>query len=355
MQITKRRRWLLALSAVVAILGISAAAAGFWYQQNISPIDKNDDQAVRINIAKGATAQEIANSLEEKQLIRSKLIFNIYLKINGGGSGFQSGIYSVKRSQSLPDIVKHLISGKADERSITLYPGAVLKSAKPKPTDVFSVLKAAGYSEDDIKQAFAADYQSSILKNRPKGADLEGYIYGETYFVAVDASAEQVVHRAINQLETVIRDNGLEAKFKKQGLSPHEGIILASIIERESIGCPGQEVCQDQRKIASVFYNRLELGMNLGSDVTYHYIADKQGKERDFRLDSPYNTRRYPGLPPGPIATPGISALNAAADPAQTDYLFFLSGDDDVTYFAKTESQHNQNIRDHCQKKCLLP
>lgn len=93
----------------------------------------------------------------------------------------------------------------------------------------------------------------------------------------------------------------------------------------------------------------------LGSDVTYHYVADKLGVERNYLLDSPYNTRINTGLPPGPIAVPGLSALNAVADPQKTDYLFFLSGYDDVTYFGKTEADHNNNIRNHCQQKCLLP
>ena len=92
--------------------------------------------------------------------------------------------------------------------------------------------------------------------------------------------------------------------------------------------------------------------MNLGSDVTYQYAADKLGVARDTQLDSPYNTRVHKGLPPGPIATPGLSALNAVANPAQTDYLFFLSGDDNVTYFAKTDAEHIANAKAHCRQKC---
>ncbi len=146
--------------------------------------------------------------------------------------------------------------------------------------------------------------------------------------------------------EEVVNNNLVEG-FKQQGLNLYEGITLASIIQRESIG-------GDEPQIAQVFYLRLSIDMPLGSDVTYQYIADKMGVTRDTNLDSPYNTRRYPGLPPGPIAVPGIAALKAAANPAEGDYLYFLSGDDDITYFSRTLEGHEQNIVEHCQKKCQI-
>jgi UPF0755 protein len=96
-------------------------------------------------------------------------------------------------------------------------------------------------------------------------------------------------------------------------------------------------------------------GIQLGSDVTYQYIADKTGIPRDPGIDSPYNTRRFIGLPPGPISSPGLSALKAVGSPASSDYLYFLSGDDDVTYFAKTEAEHEANISAHCKVKCATP
>ena len=145
----------------------------------------------------------------------------------------------------------------------------------------------------------------------------------------------------------MLEQNQLQEAFAEQGLSLYEGITLASIIQREAIG-------GDEPQIAQVFYSRLSIGMELGSDVTYQYIADKTGVARDVNLDSPYNTRRYVGLPPGPIASPGVDALLATANPAEGDYLYFLSGDDDVTYFARTLEEHETNIREHCQQKCQI-
>ena len=146
----------------------------------------------------------------------------------------------------------------------------------------------------------------------------------------------------------MVQKHDLVKKYKQRGLTLYEGITLASIVQREVNGL------DDQKKVAGVFYNRLKQDMMLGSDVTYQYIADKTGQQRSPSLDSPYNTRRYTGLPPGPIAVPGESALLAVAEPTKSDYLYFLSGDDDKTYFGKTEAEHERNIQQHCQKKCLI-
>ena len=202
--------------------------------------------------------------------------------------------------------------------------------------EVESVLLKAGFSDDQIKKAFAAKYDSLVFAGRPENAGLEGYIYGETFYISPDETAEQVLQRSIDHLEKIVKKYNLEEKFKARGLTLYQGITLASIIQRESIGCgSGVETCEDQRKIASVFYNRLKANMPLGSDVTYQYIADKTGVERSPNLKSPYNTRIQKGLTPGPIASPSLSALNAAADPINSDYLYFLSGDDDITYLRK--------------------
>ena len=150
--------------------------------------------------------------------------------------------------------------------------------------------------------------------------------------------------------------NNLVEGFKQQGLTLYEGITLASIVQRESITPPDtSEPSADQKQIAQVFYSRLAAGMTLGSDVTYQYAADKLGVARDVNLDSPYNTRRYKGLPPGPIASPGLTALKAVAAPAAGDYLFFLTGDDNITYFAHTDAEHKANIINHCAKNCSTP
>ena len=357
MKIRKQRIWLLVLSIIVAIAGVSALGATVWYKQMLSPVDVNSQQTFRINIKEGMGSSDIAKTLEDNEIVKYSLAFSIYTRLHNSASKFKAGVYSVKSSQSVDEIINHLTSSKTDEIAITFYPGSTLNK-KMKNSDgreVESVLLKAGFSDDQIKKAFAAKYDNPVFAGRPENAGLEGYIYGETFYISPDETAEQVLQRSIDHLEKIVKKYNLEEKFKARGLTLYQGITLASIIQRESIGCgSGVETCEDQRKIASVFYNRLKANMPLGSDVTYQYIADKTGVERSPNLKSPYNTRIQKGLTPGPIASPSLSALSAAADPINSDYLYFLSGDDDATYFAKTNEEHEANVKAHCQKKCQI-
>jgi len=207
----------------------------------------------------------------------------------------------------------------------------------------------AGYSENEVDAALRASYTSPLFDGKPASADLEGYIYGETYAFNTDTSVEVVLEKTFEQYYSVISENNLAKKYSDKELTLYQGITLASIIQREA-----SPSGSDMPQIAEVFYNRLAAGMPLGSDVTYQYIADKTGVPRDPNLDSPYNTRRYTGLPPGPIATPGEKALLAVANPTSGDYLYFLSGDDNTTYFARTNAEHEANIKNHCQTKCQI-
>ena len=164
----------------------------------------------------------------------------------------------------------------------------------------------------------------------------------------------EVLSQIFEHYQSNIVKYELKQGFAKQGLSLFEGITLASIVQRETLSPAGDEPTEDQRMVAQVFLNRLNSGMNLGSDVTYQYIADKLNIARDPTLDNPYNTRVYRGLPPGPISSPSLSALRSVTNPIDNNYLYFLSGDDDITYFATTNYEHEQNIKNHCQKKCLI-
>lgn len=293
-----------------------------------------------VTISSGSTPDEIASELASQQVIRSAQVFLWYTKITGTQHVLQAGVYRLSPSESTPQVVEHLTKGNVDAFDITFLPGATLAQNK-------AVFLKAGYSEQEVDAAFAKSYSSPLFEAKPANADLEGYILGNTYRFGAGTSVEAVLEHIFELYYEEVVNNNLVEGFKQQGLNLYEGITLASIIQRESIG-------GDEPQIAQVFYLRLSIDMPLGSDVTYQYIADKMGVTRDTNLDSPYNTRRYPGLPPGPIAVPGIAALKAAANPAEGDYLYFLSGDDDITYFSRTLEGHEQNIVEHCQKKCQI-
>ncbi len=215
--------------------------------------------------------------------------------------------------------------------------------------DTVSVLLKAGYSQAEIDYALNFNYSGPLFAGKPAGSSLEGYIYGETYNFNAGVPISDIFQTAFDEFyEEVQRDN-LVAAFAARGLSLYQGITLASIIQREASDY------EEQRKIAQVFYSRLQEGMKLESCVTYQYISDKIGVARDVNIDSPYNTRRYEGLPPGPISSPGRSALLAAANPADTSYLYFLNGDDNITYFSYTNEEHMANRSAYCLVKCSIP
>lgn len=327
------------LGLLLLVIGV-VVGAWFWYQAQLAPLGKDSNEHVKVTIEQGTTPAQIAELLEEKKVIRSSTAFGLYTRFSQTQNQLQAGSYRLSPADSTPEIVKHLVKGNVDTFDITFYPGATLKGNR-------EALIKAGYSEQEVDAALNASYESPLFADKPVSADLEGYIYGDTYKFGSGATVQQILQYTFDTYASVIEEHDLVAKFKAQGLNLFQGITLASIIQRESGG-------NDEAQIASVFYNRLAIDMELGSDVTYQYIADKTGVARDPNLDSPYNTRRYAGLPPGPIAAPGLKALLGAANPADTDYLFFLSGDDNVTYYGRTLEEHEQNIADHCKEKCQI-
>jgi UPF0755 protein len=219
-------------------------------------------------------------------------------------------------------------------------------------------LRQAGFSDAQITAALNKTYQGPVFDAKPAGTSLEGYIYGETYYVDTDATAEQVLQMTFDQMYKDLQANGLPQKFANQGLTMYEAITLASIVQRE-LNCEGKpteerkERCYGyQRTIAQIFLKRLKEGGMLGSDVTFIYAADMLGVAPTVDIDSPYNTRIHAGLPPGPIAAPGLLALKAVGNPTDTDYYFFIAGDDGLIYFAKDLAGHEANIKNHCQQLC---
>jgi UPF0755 protein len=324
-----------------AIIGVGIAFV-IWFNVQLTPLSNDGSQKISVNIESNMTPGAIGHLLQTKQVVRSGLAFEIYSRLKGLENNLQAGLYSLLPSESTNAIVEQLTKGSVETVDVTFLPGATLRQNQ-------QVLLDLGYSATEIDTAFAKTYNSPLFDTRPVGKDLEGYIYGETYRFNSGVPLETILQRAFDEYYKVIQDNNLVAAFKAHGLTLYEGITLASIIQREVSGA------EDQKKVAQVFYSRMSQGIQLGSDVTYKYIADKLGLVSDPKLDNPYNTRIYVGLPPGPISSPGLSALMAVANPASTNYLYFLAGDDGITYFSTTEAGHNANIINHCQKNCSSP
>lgn len=331
--------WILGSIAVLVVALVLGAVA--WYKVSLRPVAPGDKGRERVEIASGMSPKDIGELLEENKLIRSQLAFDIYTRLSDTRGKLQAGVYSLSPSESMEAIVDHIVSGKSDQFSITFLPGATLAENR-------EALVKAGYSESDVDAALNKTYDSPLLAGKPRGANLEGYIYGETYTFDSSATPEQILEKTFDTFYQVVKEENLIAAFKKQKLTLYQGITLASIIQREVPNA------KDQKQVAQIFLKRYREDMPLGSDVTAYYGADLEGVERAVTVDTPYNTRMHKGLPPGPIGAPGLTALQAVANPAKGDYVYFLSGDDDVTYYARTDAEHEANIRDHCQIKCAM-
>lgn len=250
---------------------------------------------------------------------------------------------------------------KAAVFRFTITPGETIFDVKKKllavnrdNKDANDEGKIPNYTAEEIEAAFNADYDFEFLKSRPEGASLEGYLYPETYeFYSTDTVGD-VLSKFLKGMEKVISENNLIEKYQERGLNLYQGITLASVVQKES------STPADQAKVAQVFYSRLNYGWKMGSDVTVSYAIDKIDPDRQIysdnaaalTIDSCYNTRLYTGLPCGPIANPGLSAMLAVAEPTDTAYLYFLTGDDGLMYYSYTETEHNQNIYLHCQTLC---
>ncbi|MBC7868839.1 endolytic transglycosylase MltG [Candidatus Saccharibacteria bacterium] len=333
---------------VAAVLIGSGLAAWIWYGVQLTPLTGDKEKLIAVTVESGSTPSQIGNLLQDKAIIRSSLAFDVNTRLSGTRSKLQAGTYRLSPGDSTPQIVKHLVSGKVDQFTITFLPGATLKQH-------VKVLLKAGFSQSEVDVALSQSYDSPLFEGKPAGTDLEGYIYGETYSFSSGSTAKAILQRTFDEFAQVIKDNNLVAGFKQQNLTLYQGITLASIVQRESISPKSGEPTTDQKQIAQVFYTRLNAGMPLGSDVTFIYAANKLGVTPISTLESPYNTRIITGLPPGPIASPGITALKATAAPALGDYVYFVAGDDGKTYFGRTLEEHEANVARYCTVECNKP
>jgi len=329
---------LLVAAIVAGCLFIASVCAVGWYAWATGPRSNNAEKH-RVVIQPGETATTIGKKLYNQQLIRSSHAFDLYTQLSGTRSKLQAGGYLLSANQSVSSIVEHLVIGKTDEFDITILPGQSLKKLREQ-------FKKDGFSDSEIDEAFNAKYQHPLLATRPEGATLEGYIYPETYRMNADQSLQDLLKRSFDEMYKLLEEKNYLAAFSSRNLTIHQALTLGSIIQME------EPDAADQRQVAQVMYKRLGIGMMLGSDVTFVYAAELTGVEPSVSIDSPYNTRKYAGLPPGPIATMNASALDAVANPAPGEYLFFVAGDDGITRFSMTEQEHQANVDAHCKQLC---
>lgn len=349
---SRNKLWIIVATVLVFCVGALVMAV-IWYFSALEPVSDNTDRIkFTIDSESVPSASGIASDLKGSSLIRSELAFLIYVRQAGVAQNLQAGTFYLSQSDSVSEIVEQLMDGKSDSFEITFYPGAVLFDPTDTPdkkrTDVYTMLRRAGYSDEEVKQGLAKEYDHPLLAGKPDSANLEGYIYGETYLFDRRATVEEIIIHTFDVFYGRIEEAGILDKLVDVDMTLYEAITLASVIEREVSG-----QLEDQRIVSQIFHRRLKIGEPLGADATFVYVAQQRNEVPSINIDSPYNTRVNKGLPPGPIASPHIKSLEATVDPADTDYLFFVSGDDGTNHFAHTNAEHEENVRRYCTIECF--
>lgn len=309
------------LGSVVAILFLALFV--FW-QISLSPVSATDKTPQVFVVAPGSGLHQVADSLASQGLIRNSLVFLVYMKLTGQDSKIQKGDFKFTPSQTAQQIAKELTQGTLDVW-VTVIPGK-------RADEIADIL------EQNIT-SYSDDWRAQLRLH-------EGYLFPDTYLIPKNATIDQIITIMTNNFNTKYA-TALSQQTNK--LTQEQAVILASILQREA---PSGE---DMRKVASVLENRLAIGMALQVDASVQYALGYNTAEKtwwkknlttnDLHIDSAYNTYAQPGLPPTPIASPDLEALEAALNPAQTNYLYYISDAHGVMHYATTLDQHNANIR----------
>ncbi|MGG1833585.1 endolytic transglycosylase MltG, partial [Cytobacillus firmus] len=340
---------------VAIILLISAAAVlggGYFYINSaLKPVDPDNNKPKKVEIPIGSSVTGIGTVLEENGIIRDARVFKYYVKFKNE-AGFMAGEYELKPSMNMKEILDSLKTGKVMEevafkitipegKQLEQIAGIIAEKTDKKPEDVLKKLNEKAFIKS-LMTEYPELLTKEILGENIK-YPLEGYLFPATYpFYKEDPTIEEIVEVMLDKTASVIEE--YSGDMEKREYTPHKLLTMASLIEEEATA----KVDRDQ--IASVFYNRIDTGMPLQTDPTVLY-AHGEHKSRvlykDLEIDSPYNTYKYPGLTPGPISNAGVSSIEAALVPAETDYLYFLATSSGEVLFSKTLDEHNQKKAQH--------
>jgi UPF0755 protein len=329
----KRMKILVGLLAVL----VAAAFLSLVIYLKIQPPTKTQGQAVYFEIKPAESSFQIADGLMRHGLIKSKWLFLFFLKMKKGV--IQAGVYELKPSLNLTETVKILTEGQVKEWTVTFPEGFSTKDMAERLEKMNIVDKELFLKETSLVGKYKNEFP--FLAD-VRASNLEGYLFPDTYRFSIKTTAEEIVKKMLSNFNKKV-NNTLGEEIKKQGKNMNDVIILASIVEREAKG-------DDRAKIASVYLNRLNKGMKLEADPTVQYAKGNWGpiKQEDYQnVDSPYNTYKYAGLPPSPIANPGLSSIKAVLYPEQTNYLYFFHTKEGETIFSTTQKEHEQKKKEY--------
>ncbi|HRN96369.1 MAG TPA: endolytic transglycosylase MltG [Candidatus Levybacteria bacterium] len=307
------------LGSLIIVLAVIFIGFLIWWNNGLKPVNSADTSSKIFLVAPGTNVREIGNSLKEEGLIRDPVVFFLYVKKERLDTKLQAGDFRLSANMSIPTIIEQLQTGSLDIW-VTIPEGL-------RAEEVAEILSEKMPMYDET-------WVSALVEH-------EGYLFPDTYLIPRDATAETVINVMRKTFFAKVADLGLtESSPNLQRV-----VTMASLIERES------RIDEEKPLIASVIQNRINDGMPLDIDATLQYIVgEKDGKwwsvptGEEKTINSLYNTYRNVGLPPGPICNPGIGAIQAAMNPASSDYYFYIHDPSGQVHFARTNSEHNSNV-----------
>ncbi len=331
------RQRALALILFAALIIVGGAGA---YLRSLDPAAAGHNTAKSIiRVEPGASLNDIAALLKTHGCLRSAAAFKLHAIVTGQASELKSGTYEVSSTMSAPQLIAMLVEGRQFTVTVTIPEGFTLAQIAQR------VAEADLADEQQFRLAATAQAVADILQvNLPEEVrSAEGYLFPETYHFMLGTGPEKIVARMIGEFEKrFITQLWEPLPSERRWGSLHEIVTLASLVEEEA------QIESERALIAGVLRNRLQQGMRLECDATVQYALGKHRSRltySDLQIDSPYNTYRYAGLPPGPISSPGLDCLRGALQPAQTQYLFYVARGDGSHIFSRTYQEHLAAIR----------
>jgi UPF0755 protein len=319
----------------IAIFAVLLGVGGGWFfwRAMRTPFKGYTEAKQRVEVRRGQNTQTILRTLQREGILRDEWIPLVYMKLLRRSDSLKAGVYEFDKALAPVDVIEKLVAGDVILKSITIREGL----------DRFAIAKIfADAGLGTIEQWKEATDQPDLVRDiAPEADSLEGYLFPDTYKFDPGTPPSAIAKAMVANFRS---HWGNEIALIATGLNPHQTVTLASIVETEA------RLPQERPVVASVYINRVRKRMLLGADPTVIYALKLAGRwdgnirKPDLQIESPYNTYRTPGLPPGPIANPGLASLRAAAAPATTPYLYFVARNDGSHVFATNNAEHNQNV-----------
>jgi len=323
------------LKIFVVLISLGAAAAVYLSIRFEKPYKGYDGPEQFVEIPAGASISEISRRLVDAGVVSDRAALRYALWMTGEGRRLQAGEYRFDRPMRPIEVVQKLARGDVFVQPLTFPEGLTIR-------EMAALYEKAGVGTAAAFTRAAGRFEL-VSHLDPQARDLEGYLFPDTYTLPRSATVERLIELMVERFDKAF-DETLRAEAAARGLDVRQAVTLASLVEKETAKA------EERPLVAAVYANRLKIGMGLQCDPTVIYALQRAGRftgnlrREDLLFDSPYNTYRYAGLPPGPIASPGRASLEAAVRPADVPYIYFVSRNDGSHAFAATLAEHNANV-----------